>query len=340
MTTSTIASASTGQSRQAGSGRLAGHRWKIEMAVSALIVFLVFLYSSGANYRQDYVVLICTYSLLALGMYIPFVMSGSLSLAFNAYLGIGAYACAIVSTTYGLSSLWGIPIAVTISASVAWLLGMATKKLNGFYLAGATLLFAIAFQVFLLDQEQITGGAVGLAVARPSLFGYDFDRTQIMIAGLVLVWVVALLMSRLRSSPFGIAVRLRKDVPEIVEASGISTSKLSLLSLAVGAGVAALGGCLFGTMSGVAQPGSFELHIVFLALFMPVLGGQNSPWGAVIGAIVVVAFTFELDILAESGTLVFALAILLVVRFAPRGLLGLLADLSSRVARGRRRTAS
>jgi branched-chain amino acid transport system permease protein len=310
------------------------------MAVSAFLVVLAFLYSSGASYRQDYVVLICTYALLALGMYIPFIMSGSLSMAYNAYLGIGAYACAIVSTTYGISSLWGIPIAVTLSASVAWLLGMATKKLKGFFLAGATLLFGIAFQVFLLDQEQITGGATGMAVRRPTLFGHDFDRTQIMIAGLVLVWVIALLMSRLRTSPFGIAVRLRKEVPEVVEASGISTSNISLLSLAVGAGVAALGGSLFGTMSGVAQPGSFELHIIFLAIFMPVLGGQSSPWGAVIGAIIVVVFTFELDILAESGTLVFAVAILLVVRFAPRGLLGLLGDIGSLVLRGRKEVAS
>ncbi len=310
------------------------------MVFSALLVVVAFLYSSGASYRQDYVVLICTYALLALGMYIPFVMSGSLSLAYNAYLGIGAYACAIVSTTYGVSSLWGIPIAVVLSASVAWLLGMATRKLKGFFLAGATLLFGIAFQVFLLDQEQITGGATGMAVRRPSLLGYEFDRTQIMIAGLVLVWAIALLMARLRVSPFGIVVRLRKDVPEVVEASGISTSKISLLSLAVGAGVAALGGSLFGTMSGVAQPGSFELHIVFLAIFMPVLGGQNSPWGAVIGAVIVVVFTFELDILAESGTLVFAIAILLVVRFAPRGILGLLGDLGSLVTRGRKKVAS
>lgn len=336
MTATTPTAATT----RTGPGRLARHRWKIEAAVSALFVLLALLYASGASYRQDYVVLICTYALLALGMYIPFIMSGSLSLAYNAYLGVGAYSCAILSTTYGWSSLWGIPIAVAVSAVAAWLLGMATRRLSGFYLAGVTLLFGLAFQVFLLDQEQITGGATGMAVRRPSLFGYEFDRTQIMIAGLVTVWVVALLMSRLRTSPFGVAVRLRKDVPQVVEASGISTSTISLVSLAVGAGVGALGGSLFGMMSGVAQPGSFELHIIFLAIFMPLLGGQTSPWGAVIGAVIVVVFTFELDILAESGTLMFALAILLVLRLAPRGILGLLGDLASRIPRGTKEARS
>lgn len=338
-TSSTMQPRVPATTRKSNRGVFTRHRWKIEALASALFVLMAFVYGNAASYRQDYVVLICTYALLALGMYIPFVMSGSLSLAYNAYLGIGAYACAIVSTTYGMSSLWGIPIGVVLSAVVAWILGMATRKLKGFFLAGATLLFAIAFEVFLLDREQITGGATGMAVRRPTLLGHDFDRTQIMVAGLVLVWAIALLMSRLRVSPFGVAVRLRKDVPQVVEASGISTSTISLLSLAVGAGVAALGGSLFGVMSGVAQPGSFGLHIIFLAIFMPVLGGQNSPWGAVIGAIIVVVFTFELDILAESGTLVFAIAILLVIRFFPGGILGLLTDLVSRFALGRRRSS-
>ncbi|WP_182524318.1 branched-chain amino acid ABC transporter permease [Nocardioides dongkuii] len=325
--------------KQAGIGAaLARHRWKLEAAGSAVFVLLALSYSTGASYKQDYVVLICTYALLALGMYIPFIMSGSLSLAYNAYLGIGAYACAMVSTEYGWSSLWGIPIAVALSAAIAWLLGMATKRLRGFYLAGVTLLFGMAFQVFLLDEEGLTGGATGMAVRRPTFLDHDFDRTQIMVAGLVVVWVVALLMSRLRQSPFGIVVRLRKDVPEVVESSGVNTGTISLVSLAVGAGIAALGGSLFGLMSGVAQPGSFNLHIIFLAIFMPLLGGQASPWGAVIGAVIVVVFTFELDVLAESGTLVFAIAILLVLRFAPHGLLGLLGMLGELVRRttGRR----
>jgi branched-chain amino acid transport system permease protein len=56
---------------------------------------------------------------------------------------------------------------------------------------------------------------------------------------------------------------------------------------------------------------------------MPLLGGQRSPWGAVLGALIVVVFTFELDLVEDTGTLIFAIAILLVLRLAPEGLLGL-----------------
>lgn len=326
MTTATIE-----RTAPAAPGLLRRHRWKVETVLSFSLVLAALAYGSGASYRQDYVVLICTYGLLALGMYVPFVMSGSLSLAYNAYLGIGAYSCAIISSTYGWSSLWGVPVAVVLSATLAWLLGLATRRLSGFYLAGVTLLFGISFQVFLLDRVDFTGGATGMGVRRPELLGHTFDRDQIMLAGIVLIWVVALLMSRLRASSYGVVVRLRKDVPQVVESSGISTGTVSLLSLAVGAAIAALGGCLFGLMSGVAQPESFDLHIIFLAIFMPLLGGQSSPWGAVIGAIIVVVFTFELDVFAESGTLVFAVAILLVLRLAPRGLIGLVQDLGRRL---------
>lgn len=301
----------------------ASRRWMLEILLSAAGAAALIAYGSGASFRQDYVVLIATYGMLALGMYVPFIMSGTLSLAYNAHLGVGAYAAGIVSTKLGLSSLWGIPIGMVIAATVAVLLGMATRKLTGFYLAGVTLLFAVAFEVFILNQVNITGGPSGMPVVSPSIFGYTLSRYQIMIAIVAIVWITGVLLSRLRQAPFGIIVRLRKEIPEAVEASGVSSSAMGLVSLGLGAMIASVGGSMFAMMGRVAQPESYALHIIFLAMFMPLLGGQKSPWGAVLGAIVVVVFTFELQIVAEAGTLIFAVAILLVLRFAPGGILGI-----------------
>src|SRR5690606_25486022 len=113
----------------------------LEPGATLVIAFLAIAYAGQAMYTQDYVVLICTYALLALGMYVPYIMSGGLSLAYNAYLGLGAYSCALISTHTDLSSMWGVPIGAVASAFVATILGMATSKLSGFYLAGVTLLF-------------------------------------------------------------------------------------------------------------------------------------------------------------------------------------------------------
>jgi branched-chain amino acid transport system permease protein len=303
--------------------REAGRRQGMEVALTLLGAVALVAYGSGASYRQDYVVLICTYALLALGMYVPYIMSGALSLAYNAFLGIGAYACALIGTKGGWSSLWGVPIGMVVAVAVAVLLALVTRRLTGFYLAGVTLLFAVAFQVFLVDRVDLTGGPAGMQVPRPEILGHTAARYEIMLVAVAAVWVVGFLLSRLRRSPYGVVVRMRKDVPQVVEASGISAASVSVVALGLGAAIGSLGGSLFGLMGGVAQPESFGLHIIFLAIFMPLLGGRASPWGAVIGAALVVVFTFELEILEDAGTLVFAVAILLVLRLAPEGLLGL-----------------
>lgn len=318
-----------------GTLRAPKRRWWLEILLSALGATVLIAYGSGASFRQDYVVLIASYGLLALGMYVPFIMSGTLSLAYNAHLGIGAYAAGILSTKAGISSFWGIPVGMVIAATIAVLLGMATRKLTGFYLAGVTLLFALGFETFILNQSDITGGSAGMQVASPTIFGYQLGRYEIMVMIVVTLWIIGLLLSRLREAPFGVIVRLRKDIPEAVEASGVNSGTIGLVALGLGAMIASIGGSMFAMMGGVAQPESYALHIVFLAIFMPLLGGQKSPWGAVLGAIIVVVFTFELQLVAEAGTLIFALAILLVLRFAPGGLLGIFDSLKNLVMRKR-----
>jgi branched-chain amino acid transport system permease protein len=297
-----------------------------EPLITLVFVVIALAYANSASYREDYVVLICTYALLALGMYVPYVMAGGLSLAYNAYLGIGAYLCGIAVVRWSQSSLWGLPLGFILAAVVAALVGVLTGKLLGFYLAGVTLLFATAYQTFITDQTGLTGGANGLAIDPPTFFGQTLHRYTIVVISVVIVWFVAMFLSRLRRAPFGIAVRIKREVPEVVEAVGISSRVMVLVSLGLGAGIASLGGSLFGMMSGVVQPESFDLSLVFLAIFMPLLGGRHSPWGAVLGAAIVVILTFQLNFFKSSGTLVFSVAILVVLRLAPEGILGVFED--------------
>jgi branched-chain amino acid transport system permease protein len=219
-----------------------------------------------------------------------------------------------------------VPIGFVLSAIVATLLGLVTRKLSGFYLAGVTLLFGVAFETFLVDNTSITGGPNGIGVLTPTVFGHELDRDTMVIIAVVTVWIFGLFLSRLRRSPFGVTVRIKRKVPAVVEASGVSTSVIGLVALALGAGIASLGGSIFGMMNGFAQPESFGLSIIFIAIFMPLIGGQHTPWGAVLGAALVVIFTFQLTLFENSGTLLFAVAILLVLRLAPQGILGVLAD--------------
>lgn len=279
----------------------------------------------GNPYLEAVALLTATYAFISLGMYLPFIMGGALSMAYNAYLGVGAYAMALVATRTDWPLVWSIPAGMLLSAAVAVVLGLATRRLSGFYLAAVTLLFGIAFYTWLIDAESITGGSGGIqSIRAPSLGGQPVSNSTLVALTILAVWLVALLLSRLRNSPFGIVVRAQRRAPIAVESSGIRVSTLTLVSLALGAAIASLGGSLFAVVNHAIVPESFAVDLVFITMFMPLLGGQDRPWGAVLGAILVVLFTFQLTFFKSTGSLFFALAVLLVLVAAPRGILGYL----------------
>lgn len=291
----------------------------LALAVGAVVLV------HGNPYLEAVALLTATYAFISLGMYLPFIMGGALSLAYNAYLGAGAYAMALVATRTDWPLIWSIPAGMLVSAVLAVVLGLATRRLSGFYLAAVTLLFGIAFYTWLIDAESITGGAGGIqSIRAPFLGGQPVSNSTLVALTILAVWLVALLLSRLRNSPFGVVVRAQRRAPIAVEASGIRVSTLTLVSLALGAAIASLGGSLFAVVNHAIVPESFAVDLVFITMFMPLLGGQDRPWGAVLGAVLVVLFTFQLTFFKSTGSLFFALAVLLVLVAAPRGILGYL----------------
>jgi branched-chain amino acid transport system permease protein len=319
------------------------HARLVELAGTFLVAVTAVVWVAGDAYKQDLVILTATYCYVALGIYVPFIMNGGLSLAYNAYLGLGAYAVAMLASRTSLSVWLAIPAGMAASAVTAIILGYATRKLTGFYLAAVTLLFGQAYEAFLIDAPNLTGGAAGIGgLPLPRIFGATMTRTEIVILSVLGVWVIGTLLASLRRSPFGVTVRAQKEVATAVEATGVRTTVVAIASLAAGAAIASFGGSIFAMANQSIFPESLTLDIVFLAVFMPLLGGQRSPWGTVIGAVLVSYFTFGLQQLATSfgfqglaqtGTLIFALAVLAVLLVAPNGILGLVDAVGRRLAR-------
>lgn len=275
------------------------------------------------GYRQTLVTTAATYALIALGMYVPYLMAGSLSMAYSAYAGIGAYAVGLVSakTSAPLALAWLVGPAV--AAVVAVLLGLVTRRLSGFFLAAVTLLFGMGFTAWLVDFEAISGGSAGLGSLRElSLFGWVPTPYQVVLGSAVLVCAIAFLLDRLRMSPWGIIVRTMRDAPRAVEAAGVRVPGLNLVALALGAAIAAVGGGLFTYSTGSVTPDTFTLNIVFLAIFMPLIGGAGTPWGAVLGAVIAVELTLNFPAISTSGTLLLAVGVLVIMLVAPRGVIG------------------
>lgn len=302
--------------------RAADH-WPPLMGAAVAVALLVWL--QGGAYKQDLVVLACTYALIALGMYIPFVLAGSLSMAYSAYAAVGAFAVGYISTHSALPLWVGWVLGAVVSAVVAVVLALFTRRLSGFFLAAVTLLFGTAFEYWLGVTESISGGAVGIGNIRPpSLFGWEPERRAQVVLALVLVLVLTILIERLRRSSWGVIVRAMSEQGLATQASGVRTADLTTVALALGAAVASLGGALFASFVRGITPETFTLTVVFLAVFMPLIGGRGTAWGAVLGAFVVVELTVNFQVLKTSGTLILAVAVLFILLVAPQGLLGYL----------------
>lgn len=293
------------------------------LAMGVVGLVLLLLWAGDDAYKQTLATTTATYALVALGMYVPYLMAGSLSMAYSAYAGIGGYAVGLLSNHTNLPLWMAWIFGPIVAAVVAVVLGLVTQRLSGFFLAAVTLLFGMAFTAWLIDAEGISGGSAGLGNLRPlDLFGWQPSYHQLVILSGIAVVIVAYLLDRLRMSPWGVVVRTMREAPIAVEAAGVRVPVLNLVALALGAAIAATGGGLFTYASGSVAPETFTLHLVFLAIFMPLVGGSGTPWGAVVGAVIAVQLTVNFPWSEASGTLVLALGVLVILLIAPRGVIG------------------
>ena len=99
---------------------------------------------------------------------------------------------------------------------------------------------------------------------------------------------------------------------------------MKLVALGIGGAIAAFGGAIFTTATSVITPDTYTLNVIFLTIFMSLLGGQGTPWGPILGAALVVELTFNVPFLEASGTLLVAVVVLGVMLVAPTGVLGML----------------
>ena len=125
--------------------------------------------------NTELMILLYVYALLGLAIYVPMILTDQVSLAYAAYAGIGGYSVAILSSR-SLEALWGVLLGMALAGLTAYLVALATRKLSGYFLAVGTLLVAVAFGRFLLQQTDLTGGADGLTFPR-EILGFPVSRT-------------------------------------------------------------------------------------------------------------------------------------------------------------------
>ena len=274
------------------------------------------------------------YSLVALGLVVLTGVGGLTSFGQAAFVGIGAYATAVVSANLGLSPWLGLLVGLGITLVVALLLGLLTLRLAGHYLPLGTLAWGLALY-YLFGNLPMLGGFAGIAdLPYIQLGGWTIDSASdfTLIIGVLLVATLWML-GNLLDSRQGRAIRSLKEASGMAEAMGVNTMRSKLLAFVLAALLAALSGWIYAHMQRIVNPTPFSVTMGIEYLFMIVLGGAASLWGALVGAALLTLFKQVLeDVLPQllgsgGGTLeliVFGVLIILVLQYAKDGLLPLL----------------
>lgn len=234
------------------------------------------------------------YALVALGLVLLTGVGGLTSFGQAAFVGIGAYTTAYLTTTEGLPdfiawlgvSPWlTLPAAILLTVAVAAVLGLLTLRLSGHYLPLGTIAWGMSLY-FLFGNVSFLGGHTGVSgIPAISLFGVDLKDGRYLY---YLIWLVVLAAlwatQNLLDSREGRAIRALKGGAVMAEAMGVDTARSKLVIFLIAAGFAAVSGWLYAHLQRFVNPTPFGLHIGIEYLFMAVIGGAGHVWGALLGA--------------------------------------------------------
>lgn len=303
--------------------------------------------------------LLFIYAILAVGLNVVVGYTGLLNLGVAAFFGIGAYVAAIL-TVSSYPFQCGFVVSLVVSTVVAGLagvvLGLPTLRLRGDYLALVTLGFGEVVRFAIQNLEEITAGTRGLnpvpppqvpqwltsplaAVGLSPDWSLDFRWFYCLSLGLLVA--ILLVLRRLEQSRLGRAwIAIRED-ELAASCMGVNAARVKLSAFALGAAFAGLAGCLYATkLTTTAGPIAYDFNRSIIILCCVILGGLGSLRGTLLGVFLIVGFDNILTPMldrriqhwlpnAESRFLsfanwrlmVFGLALIVVMRFRPEGLL-------------------
>ena len=251
-----------------------------------------------------------TNALLALSIYLT-LSCGMLAIANAAFMGIGAYASALLTMNYGLPFPLAMAAGMAAPALMAFVIGKPTLRLSGVYLAMATLAFGEVVRIALLNAESVTGGALGLNGIPQS--------TQWWHVALALVLTLALLW-RLRRSKVGRAFESIKEDETAAGLMGIDVGAHKMLAFVLGAAIAGLAGTLNAHLTFFIGPSEYGFDRAVDILTMAILGGIGNLTGPVIGAVILTLLPEMLRSFKDFRLVVNGFILVLIVLFLPNGI--------------------
>lgn len=301
------------------------------MALGAMLPFVV-----QDQYVLHIAIMVLFYAILATSLNLVVGYVGEFSLGHTAFLGTGAYAAALLSTQYGWPIWATIPTAGVLAAIMGFIVGGITLRLQGPFFVIVTLSFAEVLRLVADNWIALTNGPMGIAgIPQPELLSEasNLAAKQFYYAIVWALLALALYLSfRFVHSNAGRAAVAVRENRYVAQSIGIRPLSYSMLALVLGAMLSGMAGGFYAHYISFVGPEVFRFAFMISMIIMVLIGGKGTLVGPLIGALLV---TFLEEYLREAKELrlsIFGLAVIAIVLFLPRGLMGFISQ--RREARG------
>jgi len=236
------------------------------------------------------------YAIVALGLVLLTGVGGLTSFGQAAFVGLGAYATAYLSTAHGVSPWAALLVGLALTAACALFIGAIMLRLSGHYLPLGTIAWGLSLY-YLFGYMDFLGKYDGISGIVPlSLFGIGLGSGQSMF---FLIWTILLvaiaLLRNLLNSRSGRAIRALKGGGLMAEAMGVNTAAMKIRIFVIAALLACVSGWLYAHLQRAVNPSPFGLNSGIEYLFMAVIGGAGHLWGAILGAAVLTILKDQLQ---------------------------------------------
>ena len=290
------------------------------------VVLAVLPFVLPNSFYLDLAVRMAINAIIVIGLNLLIGFAGQISLGHAGFLGIGAYASAVLPTHFGWHPLLALLTGAVASALLAALVARPIFKLKGHYLAMATLGLGIIINIALRNEAQWTGGPDGMAVPAMALFGIEIsnDRQWYWVVAVLLVIAVWASLN-LIDSPFGRALRALHGSEVASQVVGVDVARYKGAIFVMSAFSASVMGSISAHYIGFISPAYADFFHSIELVTMVVIGGMASVYGSVVGAVLLTALPQALATFEGWETVAFGAILMLCMIFLPRGLVPTLA---------------
>jgi branched-chain amino acid transport system permease protein len=319
-------------------------RFWLPTFLAVVILVLIALPWGLGRYGIYILTLWAVTSIAAIGLNLTLGYAGQVSLAQGAFVGIGAYAAAIL-TTNGWPLIAAFALAIILCFAIGWALGYPALRVQHHYLAFVTLAFStLAFLVF-RNEEWLTKGIYGIVgIPRPVILGWStkapINFYYFCLAILALVSAGTWWLIR---SPWGRAFIALRENPIRAQSLGVNTRLYTLMAFAIGSVLGGISGVLYAPLVEFIDPMPFTVTLSFNLLMMVIVGGSGYFFGPFLGALIAVLLPEWLRFTQGLYLILYALVVMVMLIFSPTGLLGIadriITDRRTRIANALRAAA-